>query len=220
MLRVFIGYDPRQVVAYTVLQNSILRHATQPVSITPLILSTLPITRKGLTPFTFSRFLVPWLCDYQGMGLFLDADILALRDITELFDLAKEQDAEVSVVQNALRFEWSSMMVFDCAKCKVLTPEFVQANQDIMKMSWAAHIGSLPSEWNHLVGYDRARPSASLVHFTQGIPCWPETKDCEYSAEWQAELAVTNYASTWEALMGNSVHAAPVMARLQHKNVA
>jgi len=81
VFKIFIGYDERQAVSYTTLQHSILETASGPVSVTPLILSTLPITRRGLTPFTFSRFLVPWLCNYQGHALFLDADMFLVLAI-------------------------------------------------------------------------------------------------------------------------------------------
>ena len=32
MIPVYIGYDPREAAAYHVCSNSIIRHATQPVS--------------------------------------------------------------------------------------------------------------------------------------------------------------------------------------------
>ena len=75
MLRIFVGFDDRQWISFTTLASSIYKTAKRPVAITPLILETLPITRRGLTPFTFSRFLVPWLCDYSGPAIFMDADI-------------------------------------------------------------------------------------------------------------------------------------------------
>jgi len=48
-------------------------------------------------------------------------------------------------------------------------------------------IGEIPHQWNHLVGFDRPRADASLVHFTIGGPYFEEYRDCEYSAEWFAE---------------------------------
>ena len=72
---------------YNVLQFSLYRRSSKPLAISPLVLPTLPMKRQGLTPFTFSRFLVPWLCDYQGWALFLDIDFLALGDVAELFAL-------------------------------------------------------------------------------------------------------------------------------------
>lgn len=211
-LRVFVGFDPRQCVAYTALHTSILMTASQPVSITPLILQTLPLTRQGLTPFTYSRFLVPWLCNYEGTALFIDSDMLCLDDIAKLFD-QNDGSADVLVSKNKLRFEWASVMLFNCERCTVLTPEFVQEDESIMKLNWAQKVGDLPPEWNHLVGYDDPK-QAALVHFTQGIPCHPETKGVEYSDEWHMAAQTAMKTQTWHAVMGNSVHAEPVMRRL------
>ena len=87
--------------------------ATRPVAITPLVIEQLPITRRGLTAFTYTRFLVPWLCDFEGSALYLDIDMLALADIAELFDLM--DDSAVMVSKNRLRYEWASVMLFNCA---------------------------------------------------------------------------------------------------------
>ena len=127
VFRIFIGYDERQAVSYTTLQHSILETASGPVSVTPLILSTLPITRRGLTPFTFSRFLVPWLCNYQGHALFLDADMFLVSDIYEMTQYFNDEHA-ISVVRSIAQFEQSSVMLFNNAhpKNKELTPEFIQ----------------------------------------------------------------------------------------------
>ena len=46
-LKIFIGFDPRQAVSYTALQQSIISNASKPVSITPLVIETLPIERTG-----------------------------------------------------------------------------------------------------------------------------------------------------------------------------
>ena len=43
---VFVGYDPREAVAYHVCCNSIIRLATAPVAIVPLY-HRLPIERKA-----------------------------------------------------------------------------------------------------------------------------------------------------------------------------
>ena len=36
------------------------------------------------TEFTYTRFLVPYLCGYQGKAIFIDCDMLCLGDIAEL----------------------------------------------------------------------------------------------------------------------------------------
>lgn len=210
-LKIFIGYDSRQPVSYNVLQQSILRRSTKPVSITPLCIEQLPFTRTGLTPFTFTRFLVPWLCDFKGWALFLDLDIILLDDIAKLFGLA-DPTKSVMVSKNAKRFEWASVILFNCDRNTILTPEYCSTANGLHQISWCPEndIGDLPREWNHLVGYDKRRNDAKLVHYTQGVPCFPETIDSEYVNEWHETHQVLNSVRPWEELMGNSVHAAVV----------
>lgn len=82
MIRVFIGFDPRETVAWHVLTHSILARSSQPVSFVPLALNNLEgllwRERNALqsTEFSFSRFLAPYLSDYQGWSLFMDCDML------------------------------------------------------------------------------------------------------------------------------------------------
>jgi hypothetical protein len=215
-MRIFIGYDDRQPVAYNVLQYSIMSRATKPVSITPLVIGQLPIKRTGLTPFTYSRFLVPWLCGFQGTALFLDIDMLVLSDIAQLFDLA--DGSAVQVVKHEARFEWPSVMLFNCAHPdhRCLTPEYVETtdNKTLFGLGWTSNIGDLPADWNHLVMYDPPKP-AKLLHYTAGLPCFPETKELGYAAEWMNELKAAMNARPWSVLMGNSVHAKPVLERLK-----
>lgn len=207
MLKVFIGVDSRQPIAFQVLAHSIYTKCSVPVSITPLKIDTLPIKRKGLTEFTFSRYLVPWLCNYEGTGIFLDADMLVLGD---LFDLYKKASfsADVSVVKNREKFEWASLMVFNNVRCEKLTPEYIDdLRTKPYKFDWTENVGELPNEWNHCVGYDEPRRDAKLIHFTQGIPCFPETQNCEYAEEWQKEYRKANSTVPWDIIMGNSIHA-------------
>src|SRR6266478_2618827 len=88
LIRVFGGFDSRQPLAFNVLQSSIQRYTQRRVTVEPLILDRLPIKRRGLTEFTFSRFLVPWLCDYEDKAIFMDSDIVVTGDIGELWDVA------------------------------------------------------------------------------------------------------------------------------------
>ena len=211
-LRVFIGMDERQPIALSVAQHSIAMNCSKPVAITPLVYRQLPLKRTGLTTFTYTRYLVPWLCNYEGHALFIDADMLCLGDIAELpWDAAEsvhvvphtsvqKHGQTVSVV-----FERPSVMLFNCAECKRLTPEYIETGKP-QSFDWADAIGHLPAEWNHLVGYDAPKP-AKLVHFTQGIPCFPETQNDEYAAEWVQAMQALSSTVPWAEIMGNSVHA-------------
>ena len=212
-MRIFIGFDERQPLAYHVCRASIERHAGAPVRIEPLRLKWLPIRRRGLTDFTFSRYLCPYLCAFEGTSLFMDADIIVRADVHALEALAPA-GAAVSLVKNRLRLEWTSVMLFRNDLCRALTPEAIESGHP-EKLEWAGTIGELPADWNHCVGYDAPNPAAKLIHFTQGIPCWPETGDCEHAETWREEYRHLNGTVSWQELMGRSVHAKPVLARLQ-----
>jgi hypothetical protein len=206
MLRVFIGRDPRQPIAYNVLADSIVRHASVPVSITALSLKALPITRRGLTEFTFSRFLVPYLCGYKGAALFLDADMVVTADIAELFAMANGVDS-VQVNRNQARFEWPSAMLFNCEHCTTLTTEYIEdPRNQLFDFAWAKSIGEFSPEWNKCVGYAPSGLDAKLYHFTKGIPVWRETRgnaeDAVYHDAYKHMLHTVSHAE----LMGNSVH--------------
>ena len=214
-LKIFIGYDHRQPISLNVLQQSIYARSSKPVSITPLVLKQLPLKRTGLTPFTYSRFLAPYLCGFKGWSLFLDLDMIVTDDIAKLFDYADDK-YDVMVVKNEKRFEWASVMLFNNARCQKLVPKYIEEAERLHCISWVeeeARIGELPSHWNHLVGYDAPRNDASLIHYTQGVPCFKETEDSEHAQVWLDEHRMMNSAATWKELMGSSVHAA------KHKGV-
>lgn len=207
-IHVFIGYDSRQPIAYQVAAHSVWKNASAPVSLTRLDLSKLPVTRRGLTEFTYSRFLAPYLCDYKGTSIFLDSDVLVRGDVVELLahPLA-EPKTPVFAVRGPRKFEWASVMVFNNPLCQMLTPEYVDNPKlNPLGFVWAHTVGALPSLWNHLVGYDAPNPDAKLVHFTQGIPVWTETEHSEFADEWHATMKASMSTCSFDALMGQSVH--------------
>lgn len=214
MINIYIGYDPREAVAFSALSHSIHARATQPVSIAPLMLSQLGavLTRERhplqSTDFSFSRFLVPYLSGYAGWSVFMDCDMLVLDDIAKLWDLRDERYAVMVVKHDHVPREttkflgepqtkyekknWSSVMLFNNAKCRALTPEYVNTatGLELHQFKWLADdslIGGLPDRWNHLVGYDAPRRDAALVHYTLGGPYFGQYKDCEYAEEWRLE---------------------------------
>jgi len=218
MIRCFIGFDARQPISYHVLCSSILRHSSVPVSITPLILETLPVKRKGLTDFTFTRYLVPWLCDYEGVGIFMDPDMLVTADIARL---KVNDEANVAMVAHTdHQYENTSMMVFNNKRCRALTPDYI-VHDEPQTLEWAGTPQWLHQGWNFLVGYDDElyqtethRTIPWLIHYTQGIPEYKECRDCDYADLWFAEKEAMLHSVSWIEIMGRSVHAGPVLKRL------
>lgn len=196
--------------------HSFCRHSSLPVQVTYLMLDQL----HGIfdrqrdpyqsTEFAFTRFLVPRLCGYAGRALFCDGDMLIRDDPAALWALFDESYT-VQVVKrkhheqtpNGKKFlgrvqtayqrkNWSSVVLFNNAKCRRLSPEYVATapGLDLHQFAWVTQdyeIGDLPAQWNHLVGVDRPNPAASLVHYTLGMPSFNAWRECEFAEEWRIE---------------------------------
>jgi hypothetical protein len=188
------------------------------VRFTPIRLSNLKsvFTREAnaisSTEFSFSRFLTPYLSNYEGWSLFMDCDMLARADFAEIFALADDRYAVMVgkhdyTPRDAVKFEghvqtkyekknWSSVVLFNNARCRALRPDFVNtaSGLELHQFKWLAsddEIGALPLEWNWLVGEYDFNPDAKVAHFTRGGPYFPAYADEDYSDEWRSVLART-----------------------------
>lgn len=213
--RVFVGWDSKEPDAFAVLADSILRHASQPVHIVPLVLGGLkshywrPRGGKDSTEFSISRFLVPYLSNYEGHSLFMDCDMLVQCDITDLMLYAvAEPDKAVFVCphdyipKHSTKFlgqqqsvyprkNWSSVMLFDNAQCQALTPDYVNGatGLELHRFQWITdeQIGHLPLDLNHLVGEYEPNPDARILHWTLGGPWFDRRTD--HADRWFAARA-------------------------------
>lgn len=216
---IFVGYDPREAVAYHVCVNSIIRHASQPVSIVPLSLNLLSgyneTHNDGSNHFIYSRFLVPYLCDYIGHAIFIDGDMIVRDDIVKLWEM-KDSCLDVQVVkhdyktrmpvkylgnknENYPRKNWSSVILWNCRNFpnRRLTPEYVMksSGKHLHRFEWLDNdrIGELPIEWNWLPDEFGANPDAKLLHYTLGAPCFDDFADGPMTDEWHQEKYLTEY---------------------------
>jgi hypothetical protein len=216
---IFVGYDPREAIAFHTCVNSIIRHATQPVAIMPLSLNLFSDYKEthsdNSNTFVYTRFLVPHLMDFQDWAIFIDGDMILRDDIVKLWNL-REQDKDVMVVkhdyqtrmtekylgsknENYPRKNWSSVILWNCSSRpnRRLTPEFVQnaTGAQLHRFSWITDdcIGTLPPEWNWLPDEYGANPAAKLLHYTLGTPCFHEFADTPQADEWHRERMFTEY---------------------------
>ena len=212
----FMGYDKREDIAYEVAKRSLLNHATEEVIVVPLKQDNLrdrglywrPHDPKSSTEFSFTRFLTPYLANYQGWALFVDCDFLFRGDITKLegyCDPSKAlyvvqhdyQPKELTKMDGALqhpypRKNWSSFMWINCAhpQVKALTPEVVNSESGMYlhRFEWLTDdvIGKLPETFNYLEGWHTKAdvPDPIGVHMTRGGPWFPEWQHVEYAKEW------------------------------------
>jgi len=149
---IYIGYDQREDLAYDVLVESIKRNTSDKFNIVPIIQNRLRVsglysrgfTLKGnqkydyidgrpfSTDFSFSRFLVPILNQFQGWALFMDCDMFIRSNIGEVFDLAKTYPEKAlwcvkhdynpketikmdgQIQERYSRKNWSSFVMWNC----------------------------------------------------------------------------------------------------------
>ena len=219
MINIFIGYDSKEKVAYNVLSHSIIQNSTKPVAITPIALNHLRDDfvreRNALssTEFSFSRFMIPHLMNYQGWALFMDCDMLMFEDVSELWRMRddskaiqvckhdyvpKEKTKFLGQTQTAYpKKNWSSFMLMNCKKCSSLTPDYVNraSGLELHQFKWLEGdhlIGDLPLEWNWLVGEYEHKDDVNNVHYTKGGPWFEEYARCDYSQDWFKNLEESN----------------------------
>ena len=210
MIRVFIGYDDNEKVAFSVLSHSLLKHSTQPIAITPIRLQNIKdvFVRERLkiqsTEFAFSRFLVPYLSEYKGWSLFLDSDMMFRDDIKNLWDMIDKDKSIMCckhdyVPKQNVKFRgaknepfpkknWSSFMLMNNHRCKMLSKEYVETatGLELHQFKWTheENIGELPLEWNWLVSEYDYNKNAKNVHWTLGGPYFKDYAKSDYADEW------------------------------------
>lgn len=211
MINIFIGYDTKEKVAFNVLSYSILKHSSKPVSITPIYLKNIKDSfnrernQISSTEFSFSRFITPYLMNYEGWALFMDCDMLMLDDIAKLWKLRDSQYAvqvckHDYIPKHQTKFlnqtqtvypkkNWSSFMLMNCEKCKKLTPSYVNSASglELHQFKWLETenlIGELPLEWNWLVGEYKHKTQVKNIHYTEGGPYFKEYKNTDYASDW------------------------------------
>ena len=209
-LTVVVGFDQREAIAYHTFCQSVLEKSSIPVCFIPLAENTLNFYHEShqniSNRFIFSRFLTPYLMDYQGVALFADGDMVCQTDIAELVGLFDPSRA-VQLVQHAYqtkaakkylnninvnypRKNWSSFVLFNCAHPanRVLTPAYIQEKDGahLHRFGWLqdSEIGSLPIEWNWLATEYDDNPKAKIVHYTLGTPCFKDYLDADMAPLW------------------------------------
>ena len=191
-IRVFVGFDPREAVAFHVCAQSIIENTSEQVAIHPVRGER----RDGSNDFVYARFLVPYLCGFRGKAIFLDGDMIVRGDIAELWNMDTAY-VGVRVVKHDYktkhpikylgnknedypRKQWSSVVLWNCGffPNRILTPELVAKapGRYLHRFSWLTdeQIGDLPQEWNRLVLEEPLTSGDKIRHYTIGTPCFDE----------------------------------------------
>jgi lipopolysaccharide biosynthesis glycosyltransferase len=232
---IYIGYDVRDDRAFEVAAHSIRKYNDE-YDIIPLrepSLRRIGLYRRASrvfehdpkqrydvfdgkpfsTDFTFTRFLVPALQQYEGLALFMDADMLIRADIAGIFEVyGRRTEFALQCVKHKYqpdskakmdgvaqtryhRKNWSSFMLFNCSHPSnaKLTVDAVNLNSgsELHSLDWLRddEIGDIHEEWNWLDGHSSPAIEAKNVHFTTGGPWFQDWKparpiDEAYAEEW------------------------------------
>ena len=219
-MKIFVGYDSREDVAYQVCEFSI--KSRQPdAEVIPLKQNQLRenglYTREhdvqSSTEFTFTRFLVPHLMDYQGWALFCDCDFLFTIDVAEIFKCADDNFAVMVVKHDYTpeegvkmdgqrqmpypRKNWSSMILWNCGhpsnKKLHLNVVNSESGQFLHRFQWLkdSEIGELSYAYNWLVNWYKEPQDGTpkVIHYTEGGPWFKNYRHCEYGYQWATEYA-------------------------------
>ncbi len=215
----FIGYDAKEDIAYRVCKYSLLKRSSIDVKVTSLKLDELiardlytrTIDPLASTQFTYSRFLVPKLMNFEGWAVFCDCDFIFLADVADLIknldnskavycvqhDYTPKEKHKMDGQKQTIypRKNWSSFIVFNCShsSTKNLSVETVnnESGAFLHQFKWCKdeEIGSLDERWNWLEGWtsnhNKSKPCA--VHYTRGGPWFSEWQDVEFADEWKKE---------------------------------
>ena len=210
VIKIIIGFDQRESVAYHTFCQSIIDKASLPVQILPLAIHTLngykETHQDKSNDFIYSRFLTPYLNDFKGWAIFADGDMICQADIKELWALKDSSKALMVVKHNYEtkankkylgntnedypRKNWSSLILWNCThpKHKILTPEFIanQSGKYLHRFTWLDDndIGELPKEWNWLAIEYPENKKAKLIHYTLGTPCFEDYINTDMADIW------------------------------------
>lgn len=211
MIKLAVGFDQREAVAYHAFCQSVIEKASEPVQFIPLaknLLNGFDGQRDGSNAFIYSRFLVPYLMDFNGFCIYADGDMICNADIAELWALQDPYKA-VQVVKHDYqtkhhikylgqpnpdypRKNWSSLILWNCASYmnRKLTPEVVDdmPGKFLHRFSWLPdeRIGELPPAWNHLSTEYPEDMGAKLIHYTLGTPCFEDYKHAPMAQFWHS----------------------------------
>ena len=162
------------------------------------------------TAFSFARFAVPIVADYADEWVMsLDPDMLWRADIAELFAYVAEQEKrsrkalycvqhdheptdetkmDGRVQTRYHRKNWSSVMVMNPARCRMMTPYLLnrETGARLHALTWLTDdaVGALPEEWNWLEGWSDPDIDPKIVHHTRGTPDMAGHEGVPYAADW------------------------------------
>lgn len=179
-IRVFVGSTPYQDLVVKVLNWSIKKHTKYPFEIHPLheyeINFSMPKDKENLpgTPFSFQRFTIPEICNYQGRAIYMDSDQIATDDLGKLFyrPMGKNSYQYCKTEKQGKIMQRASVLLLDCSQLDWKIGDIINdldngkyTYKELMtKCPIAKHQKALPNKWNDLDRYEQSK--TGIIHYT------------------------------------------------------
>jgi lipopolysaccharide biosynthesis glycosyltransferase len=215
MIDIIVGFDQLEAVAYHTFCQSVIDRTSEITRFTPLLLNSIENYSEkhndGSNQFIYSRFLSPYIMNFNGWVIFADGDMVCQSDIQKLWSLRDNTKAVLvckhnyetkfstkylgNKNENYPRKNWSSLILWNCEhpKNKILTPEFVKNAKGsyLHRFCWLDDhdIGDIPLEWNWLAIEYPNNPDAKIIHYTLGTPCFHKYEKTDMSEYWHSARA-------------------------------
>lgn len=188
-VRIFVGCDPNDcdLEQMMVLDHSLRKHATLPLDIHWMQLSTDPGSRwysnpatdegwrteRWATPFSGFRWAIPAACGFEGRALYMDTDMIALDDIARLWRAPMIQPAVVLARPEKPFFRFC-VSLWDCAGAKLhlRALEALQREPDAHARStqyFKRHpdlVGTIDPAWNNVDGENLPLDRIRVLHYS------------------------------------------------------
>jgi hypothetical protein len=185
-VRIFIGTDESQLLGARILEFSVLKHCALPVVFDHMLHVNVPMPKdpknQPRTGFSFNRFAIPKLAGYRGRAVYLDADMLVLRNFQDLWDRPFDGATVLHcATSDPKRPKQFAVLLLDCSRLKWDLDDIVrgldegrynydQLMKEICVEAPEAVRADLPPEWNSLEEYVPGK--TNLIHFTD-MPTQP-----------------------------------------------
>ena len=178
-IRIYVGATEAETLPCKVLEYSIRKHASMSVEVFPLCHAQIDIPQpkqpknQPRTPFSFQRFLIPALTNYQGRAIYLDSDMLLFDDIRNLWSVPFHGADLLAVHQSDVSQPQFSVMLLNCDSLSWDIKEIVREldrgalsyEQLMFEMAVATNVrAAIEPRWNSLEHF--AEEETALLHYT------------------------------------------------------
>lgn len=187
--RIFVGCDPNDcdLEQMMVLEYSLRKHASIPLEIVWMRLSRDPqsfwfsdgkgagwTTDRWATPFSAFRWGIPAYCNFTGRALYLDADIMFMSDVAEMWHHPIDPGRAMLASGSGKELRLGEIL-WDCAAAKAVLPDIRDLHREPEGHKKLQHffednpqkVQPLGAQYSNIDGDDIPLEELKAVHYSR-----------------------------------------------------